>query len=105
MALTALERSVISKANADVLAKIRKDNNLERNKTICLFFKYFEDTDWFGMEKSDAFKTLLEVSLPDGSKLIRSGFNPKNPSEGTVRYLADNFVLSRQRIHQIIKKG
>lgn len=79
---------------ANRLAEIRRAETVDRDKDICLAFRYLSQEDLSIGTTSKAFKSLL--NLKHGVKL--------SAEETPARFLADATGLTRQRIHQIVKK-
>ena len=98
MALDAKIKSALGKKAADVLAEIRRADNLERDKNIRLAFRYLSKDESLGItERTLAFQACL--TLKCGTKLL--------PGESAARRIGDALEerVTANRIRQIIKKG
>jgi hypothetical protein len=96
MALDAKIKTELAKKAANVLADIRRAENLERDERICLAFKYLTNQQALGIkEKSLAFKACLFLKC--GVKLL--------PGESAARRIGDSVKKTSRRILQIIEES
>lgn len=95
MPLDAKGRTKRAKKAASVAAKNRKTKTKQRDQEICRAYLYLSGGS---MEKPERLKAIAFLIENCG------GPNLKN-QQTALRKLADGTKLTRQRIHQIVKKG